>query len=126
MRWPRTRIGLARGADRSHRLVVLGRAADGSRTSRPHCDVHLEDDLDEASKGRALTEVKRLGDEPGVERLTVGTGVGGLKTDYDWILDLQALDIDATHRLVTSNGYRHVMRALSAATKYEWTARLST
>jgi hypothetical protein len=84
-----------------------------------------KDDVDEPTKERALTEVKRLGDEPGVERLTLGSGVGGLRTDYDWILDLQLPDADATGRLVKTDGYRDAMRALSAVTKYEWTARLS-
>jgi hypothetical protein len=84
-----------------------------------------KDDADEASRERALTEVKRLGDEAGVERVTVGTGVGGLRTDYDWILDLQLPDPDAAQRLVEGNGYRDTMQALSAVTKYEWTARLS-
>jgi hypothetical protein len=84
-----------------------------------------KDDADEASRERALAEVKRLGDEAGVERVTVGTGVGGLRTDYDWILDLQLPDPDAAQRLVEGNGYRDTMQALSAVTKYEWTARLS-
>jgi hypothetical protein len=84
-----------------------------------------KDDLDEASKERALTEVKRLGDEPGVERLTLGTGVGELKTDYDWILDLELPDEVAAEKLIESERYRDTMRALSAATKYEWTARLT-
>ena len=83
------------------------------------------DDLDEASKERALTEVKRLGDEAGVERLTLGTGVGELKTDYDWILDLHLPDEDAAEKLIKGEAYRDTMRALSAATKYEWTARMT-
>jgi len=84
-----------------------------------------KDYLDEASKERALTEVKRLGDEAGVERLTLGTGVGELKTDYDWILDLQLPDEDAADKLIKSEGYRDVMQALSGSTKYEWTARMT-
>jgi len=84
-----------------------------------------KDDLDEVSKERALTEVKRLGDEPGVERLTIGTGVGALKTDYDWLVDLQLPDADAAEKLIKGDGYGEAMRALSAATKYEWTARMT-
>ena len=84
-----------------------------------------KDDLDEVSKDRALTEVKRLGDEPGVERLTLGTGVGELKTDYDWLLDLELADPDAAEKLIRGDGYRETMRTLSVATKYEWTARIT-
>lgn len=84
-----------------------------------------KDEVDETSKERTLAEVKRLADEPGVERLTLGRGVGGLKTDYDWIVDLQLPDAHATERLRNSDGYGEVMRTLSAVTKYEWTARLS-
>lgn len=84
-----------------------------------------KDGLDEPSKERALAEVKRLGDEAGVERLTLGTGVGALKTDYDWILDLQLPDADTARTLIDGDGYRDTMRALSGSTKFEWTARLT-
>lgn len=84
-----------------------------------------KDGLDEAAKDRALAEVKRLGDEAGVERLTLGMNVGTLKTDYDWIVDLQLPDEDAAKRLIEGDGYRDTMRTLAEATKYEWTARLT-
>jgi hypothetical protein len=84
-----------------------------------------KDDADDEAKQRALTEVKRLGDEPGVERVTVATGTGALRTDYDWILDVQLQDRDETERFVQGDAYRETMSALSAVTKYEWTARMS-
>lgn len=84
-----------------------------------------KDDLDGAAKDRAMTEVKRLGDEAGVERLTLGTNVGTLKTDYDWIVDLELPDADTAKHLVESAGYRETMRSLAQTTKYEWTARLT-
>jgi hypothetical protein len=84
-----------------------------------------KDGLDEAAKERALAEVKRLGDESGVEGVTLGTNVGTLKTDYDWIVDLQVADEDAARQLIDGDRYRETMRALSEATKYEWTARLT-
>ena len=83
------------------------------------------DGLDEDAKERALAEVKRLGEEPGVERITLGTGVGSLRTDYDWIVDLQLPDRETAERLVHGDGYRRSMLALSSVTKYEWTARLT-
>ena len=82
-------------------------------------------DLDDAGRERALAEVKRLGDEPGVEKLTIGTNVGTLRTDYDWIVDLQLPDEEAARALIDGEGYRDVMRSLAEATKYEWTARLT-
>ncbi|MGH2679801.1 MAG: hypothetical protein ACRDG8_04865 [Actinomycetota bacterium] len=84
-----------------------------------------KDDLEEAAKERALSEVKRLGDEPGVEKLTLGTNVGTLRTDYDWIVDLQVPDEEAAKSLIGSDTYRETMLALAGATKYEWTARLT-
>lgn len=83
------------------------------------------DDADDAAKERATSEVKRLGDEPGVERLTLGTNVGTLRTDYDWILDLQVSDPEAAERLVKGDVYRDTMLAVASATKHEWTARLT-
>jgi hypothetical protein len=83
------------------------------------------DDLDEGGKERALAEVKRLGDEAGVEQLTLGTNVGTLKTDYDWIVDLRLPDADAAKQLIEGDGYRETMLMLSRTTKYEWTARLT-
>lgn len=83
------------------------------------------DDADDASKERALAEGKRLAGEAGVEGVTVGTNVGTLRTDYDWILDVQLADRDAAERLLRGDGYLGVMRDVSGATKYEWTARLT-
>jgi hypothetical protein len=84
-----------------------------------------KDELDDAAKERALAEVKRLGDEAGVEQVTIGTNVGTLRTDYDWILDLRLPDEAAAKALVEGDGYREAMRALADTTKYEWTARLT-
>jgi hypothetical protein len=84
-----------------------------------------KDELDDAAKERALAEVKRLGDETGVEQVTIGTNVGALRTDYDWILDLRLPDEAAAKALVEGDGYREAMRALADTTKYEWTARLT-
>jgi hypothetical protein len=83
------------------------------------------DELDDPMKERALAEVKRLGDETGVEQVTIGTNVGTLRTDYDWILDLRLPDEAAAKALIEGDGYREAMRALADTTKYEWTARLT-
>ena len=62
---------------------------------------------------RRSTEVKRLGDEAGVERLTIGTSVGRLRTDYDWILDLQLPDATRPRRSSTARRTGTAMRTMS-------------
>jgi hypothetical protein len=84
-----------------------------------------KDDADEATKARVLSDVKVLADEPGVERVTVGTNVGSLRTDYDWILDVQLPDRETAERFVSSDRYREAIASVAAATKYEWTARMT-
>jgi hypothetical protein len=84
-----------------------------------------KDDVDDATKERVLDGVKVLADEPGVERLTVGTGIGGLATDLDWILDVQLPDKEAAERFLASERYRATIADVAAATKYEWTARMT-
>jgi hypothetical protein len=84
-----------------------------------------DDDVDDDAKAKALDRVRRLGDEDGVERLTIGTNVGTLATDYDWIVDMQLPDADATQRLTAGIAYADAMRDLAAVTKHEWTARMS-
>lgn len=83
------------------------------------------DETDQATRERTLAEVKRLGDEAGVERVTVGTNVGTLRTDFDWILDVQLADRDSALGFVQGDAYRTAMAAIAPVTKYEWTARIS-
>lgn len=84
-----------------------------------------DEDVGDDAKTQALDRVRQLSDEPDVERLTIGTNVGTLTTDYDWIVDVQLPDRDATERFTGSPAYAHAMRDLSAVTKHEWTARMS-
>ncbi|MEX2101838.1 MAG: hypothetical protein WEA54_04800, partial [Actinomycetota bacterium] len=69
-----------------------------------------KDDVDDATKERTLAEIKRLGDEPGVERVTIGTSVGKLRTDYDWIIDVGLTDRDAADAFVKGDAYTKAMR----------------
>lgn len=84
-----------------------------------------KDDVDEETKERVLNDVKVLADAPGVERVTIGKGIGGLATDLDWILDVQLPDEDAAKRFLESERYRSTIEGVAAATKYEWTARMT-
>jgi hypothetical protein len=83
------------------------------------------DEADDAAKTQAWDAVKGLESAPGVTAVTIGENVGKLKTDYDWIMDLQVSDPDATKALIEGDAYSNAMSAVVPATKHEWTARLS-
>jgi hypothetical protein len=83
------------------------------------------DDVDDATKERVLGDVEALADEPGVERVTVGTGTGALRTDLDWIVDVQLPDRESAERFLASDRYRDAVAAIAPVTKYEWTARMT-
>ena len=83
------------------------------------------DDAAEDARRRALDAVQGLAAAPGVEAVAVGHNVGKLVSDYDWIMDVQVPDRAAAERLLNGAPYVRAMEAVAAATKYEWTARLS-
>jgi hypothetical protein len=83
------------------------------------------DDADDAAKTGAWDAVKGLESAPGVNRVTIGENVGKLKTDFDWIVDLQVDDADATKALIEGDAYAEAMQSVVPATKHEWTARIS-
>jgi len=83
------------------------------------------DDAAEGARQRALDAVQGLAEAPGVEAVAVGHNVGRLVSDYDWIMDVQVPDRAAAERLLNGAPYARAMEAVAAATKYEWTARLS-
>lgn len=83
------------------------------------------DGASEHAKQRAFGAVRRLAEAPGVEAVTIGHNAGKLVSDYDWIMDLRLPDRAATERLLGGTHYLRAMEAVAAATKYEWTARLS-
>ncbi len=83
------------------------------------------DDVAEDAKRAAIDAVRRLEGADGVERVTIGTGVGSLKTDFDWLLDVQLPDAETAERLLASDAYLEAIRVVSSATKHEWTARIT-
>jgi hypothetical protein len=83
------------------------------------------DGATEQARQAALDALRRLEDAPGVEQVTTGQNVGRLKQDFDWILDVQVPDAETAKRLLESDLYADVMRTVAAATRFEWTARLS-
>jgi hypothetical protein len=83
------------------------------------------DDATEREKTSAFDACHRLEQAPGVELVTTGKNVGRLQSDFDWILDIQLPDPAATRRLLDGEAYAEAMRTVAAATRFEWTARLS-
>ena len=83
------------------------------------------DDATAVAKQRALDAARGLEKAHQVVRVTTGTNVGRLTTDFDWILDVELPDTAAARGLLDSELYGEAMRAVAAATKYDWTARLS-
>jgi stress responsive alpha/beta barrel protein len=81
------------------------------------------DDADDDAKKAAHAEVEQLAGEAGVRSVSVGTNVGTLTTDYDWLMDVQLDDAAAAEALVGGQAYRDAMASIAAVTKYEWTAR---
>jgi len=83
------------------------------------------DDASESQRQKALDAVRQLESAPGVELVTIGKNVGTLKTDYDWLYDIQVVDRGATEKLLKGELFANAMRVVAPVTKYEWTARLS-
>lgn len=83
------------------------------------------DDVGDAPKRMALDAVQELAALAGVERVTVGHSVQRLTSDYDWILDVQLADRSAAERLLNEGEYSQAMEVVAAATKFEWTARVT-
>jgi hypothetical protein len=83
------------------------------------------DDATTTARQAALDAVQRLEDAQGVELVSVGHNIGHLTTDFDWILDVRLPDPGVTKALLASEAYAAAMASVAAATKFEWTARLS-
>jgi hypothetical protein len=83
------------------------------------------DDVNEILKRGTLDAVQRLQEAPGVQSVTIAHNAGGLATNFDWMLDVQLTDRDATERLLNGQLYTQLMQTVALATKYEWTARIS-
>ncbi len=83
------------------------------------------DDADDAAKKNAHDAINSLESADGVGKVTIGENVGKLKTDYDFIVDIQVADEDATKALLEGDAYGAAMAEVIPATKHEWTARLS-
>jgi hypothetical protein len=83
------------------------------------------DEASEAERTSAHDAVRRLENANGVVSVTIGDNVGTLKTDFDWIYDVQLTDRAAADALLNGTLFSEAMGTVAAATKYEWTARLT-
>jgi len=84
---------------------------------------------DESAPGerkRVLNSIRDLEFLPGVCAVSVGENVGRLVSDYDWIMEVIMSDRDAAEGLFTGSAYGHIMQAVAAATKFEWTASVTS
>jgi len=62
---------------------------------------------------------------PGVRSVEVADNVGTLRTDYDFIVDIELDDVEAANALAGSDDYASVLALAAKATKFEWTARIT-
>jgi hypothetical protein len=91
-----------------------------------HSAMHVwRDDAGETTRSRALEAVHELGSVPGVEAVATGESASGRAADFDWILDIRLEDEAAALALLAHGSYAEAMRVVAAATKHEWTARVT-
>jgi hypothetical protein len=83
------------------------------------------EDADAAARSSALTAARGLAEAAGVVSAVAAENAGGPGPNFDWILDLQLQNSDASRTLMHDPRYAGAMRAAGAATKHEWTARIT-
>lgn len=103
---------------------------DGDPLTRPGLIRHSAmfvwtDESSAAERKAALDAIRGLATAPGVESLSIGENVGTLKTDYDWLYDIQLADRAAADQLLASPAYADAIKTAAATTKHEWTARVT-
>jgi hypothetical protein len=62
---------------------------------------------------------------PGCRSMAVGDNVGTLTTDYDLIVDAHFADLTDAELALDHAAYKEALTLVAAATKYEWTARIT-
>jgi Stress responsive A/B Barrel Domain len=83
------------------------------------------DDADDQAKQTALEAARSLESAADVGSVTIGENVGKLQTDYDWVMDVQVANPEATKALIEGEAYAEAMAAVVPSVKHEWTAQLS-
>jgi hypothetical protein len=91
-----------------------------------HVAMHVwREEADAATRATALDAVAALAGRDGVESVATGENLGGRVTDFDWILELQVADEQAARALLAGGAYLEASAVVAAATKHEWTARVT-
>jgi hypothetical protein len=93
---------------------------------RHSCLYLWDDDTSSTQKDDVRAAFQALeGDVPGVRSVAVGDNVGTLTTDYDLIVDTHFVDLSDAEMAFDHPAYKEAVGLLAAATKYEWTARIT-
>jgi hypothetical protein len=91
-----------------------------------HSAMHVwRDEADDDLRGRALGAARALATAPGVEAVAVGESASGRAADFDWILDVRLPDERAALAFLEDEPYSEAAAVVAAATKHEWTARVT-
>lgn len=83
------------------------------------------DDADAVTRSRAVDAVLGLAGAAGVEAVTTGESANGLSADFDWVLDVRLPDEAAAVAFLAGEPYAEAAAAVAAATKHEWTTRVT-
>ncbi|CAN5516635.1 hypothetical protein BH11ACT7_BH11ACT7_15040 [soil metagenome] len=83
------------------------------------------DEADEATRGTALDALRALESAPQVQQVSIGTNIGDLTTDFDFMVDIRCADQAAAAELLAGAEYAQAMKVVGEATQYKWTARLT-
>lgn len=83
------------------------------------------DDAGEGQKQKALDAIRGLDREKGVDSVVIAENVGPLTTDFDWMYDIHLTTREVAEKVVNGKALAKALEAVAAATKYEWTARLT-
>jgi hypothetical protein len=84
------------------------------------------DDVADAQKAEVREAFAALGgSSAGLRSVLVADNVGTLRTDYDVIVDAELDDVKSAEALFASEAFIAALDLAAAATKYEWTARIT-
>jgi hypothetical protein len=80
-------------------------------------------DSHKADVSQAFTALQK--EIPGVTSILTAPNVGTLTTDYDLIVDVMLDDVDSAKAFLDHAAQKEALALAAAATKYEWTARIT-
>jgi hypothetical protein len=92
-----------------------------------HTSLYLwDDEASSTAKDDVRAAFRSLGSAvPGVRSVVVGDNVGTLRTDYDLIVDMRFADLADAEVAFDHAAHKEALGLVAAATKHEWTARIT-